>query len=68
MYNNLRKEMIEANMNILELSSEIGICYNSFRSKIRDKTEWKINEMVQIQKILNEKNKTNNTIDYLFTK
>lgn len=68
MYSNLKKEMVGAEINIRELSELIGVSYNTFRNKIRDKTEWNITEMVKIQEILNDKNKTNKTIDYLFTK
>lgn len=68
MYNNLKKEMVGAEINTRELAELIGISYNTFRNKIRDKTEWNITEMVKIQEILNDKGKTNKTIDYLFTK
>ena len=68
MYSNLIVEMVKAGYNKQELAKEIGIHYNTLRDKLSDSTEFKINEMVKIQKILNEKNNTNNTIDYLFKK
>lgn len=68
MYSNLKKEMVGAEINTRELAELIGVSYNTFRNKIRDKTEWNITEMVKIQEILNQKNKSNKTIDYLFTK
>lgn len=68
MYNNLKKEMIDADLTRLDLSKLVGISYNSFRNKIDNKTDWNITEMVKIQEVLNSKNKTNKTIDYLFTK
>lgn len=68
MYSNLIAEMVRAGYNKQELAKETGIHYNTLRDKLSDRTEFKINEMVKIQKILNEKNNTNNTIDYLFKK
>lgn len=68
MYNNLKKEMIEAELTRLDLSKLIGISYNSFRNKIDNKTDWNITEMVKIQEVLRNKTKENKTIDYLFTK
>lgn len=68
MYNNLKKEMIEAELTRLDLSKLIGISYNSFRNKIDNKTDWNITEMIKIQEVLRNKTKENKTIDYLFTK
>lgn len=68
MYNNLKKEMVDAELTRLDLSKLVGISYNSFRNKIDNKTDWNITEMVKIQEVLNSKNKTNKTIDYLFTR
>ena len=67
-YSNLIAEMVRAGLNKQELAILVGFSYNTFRDKLRDRTEFKINEMIKIQEILNEKNNTNNTIDYLFKK
>lgn len=68
MFNNLKKEMIQADISKKELASLIGISYNTFRSKIKGRTDWKMEEIIKIQVILNERNQTYNTIDDLFQK
>lgn len=66
MFNNLRKEMMEAEIDKKELADKIGISYNTFRNKIRGRNDWKISEMLDIQKILGEMTKNQKSIDYLF--
>jgi len=68
MFNNLKKEMIQADISKKELASLIGISYNTFRSKIKGKTDWKMEEIIKIQVILNARNETYTTIDDLFQK
>ena len=68
LFNNLKKEMIQADISKKELASLIGISYNTFRSKIKGKTDWKMEEIIKIQVILNARNETYNTIDDLFQK
>ncbi len=68
MFNNLKIEMIQADLSKMDLAKEIGISYNTIRAKFKGRTEWKINEMLQIQNILNKKNKSYKTIDELFKK
>lgn len=68
MFNNLKIEMLQANVSKMDLAKEIGISYNTIRAKFKGRTEWKINEMLQIQKILNNRNKNYKTIDELFKK
>lgn len=68
MFKNLKVDMVFAGITKRELAKIIGISYNTFRAKIRGQTEWKLHEMLKIQKILNEKNHTERTIDYLFEK
>ena len=68
MYNNLKGEIVRAGLNKMEISKLIGISYNTFRDKIRDKKDWKINEMIKIQQILSDKTGEDKTIDYLFKK
>lgn len=60
--------MIDADVSKMDLAKKIGISYNTIRAKFKGRTEWKINEMLEIQSILNEKNKNYKTIDELFKK
>ena len=66
MFINLQKEMINADIGKRELAEGIGISYNTFRNKIRGRSEWRITEMLEIQKILGSITKDQKTIDYLF--
>lgn len=66
MFNNLRKEMMDAEIDKKELADKIGISYNTFRDKLRGRSDWKISEMLNIQKILGEITKNQKSIDYLF--
>lgn len=66
MFTNLKKEMINADINKRELADKIGISYNTFRDKLRGRSDWKISEMLNIQKTLGEMTKNQKSIDYLF--
>lgn len=66
MFTNLKKEMINAEISKRELAKKINISYNTFRDKIRGRTDWKITEMLEIQKTLGEMTKEQKSIDYLF--
>lgn len=66
MFTNLKKEMVDAQINKRELAKKINISYNTFRDKIRGRTDWKITEMLEIQKTLGEMTKEQKSIDYLF--
>lgn len=66
MFNNLRKEMMDAEIDKRELADKIGISYNTFRDKLRGRSDWKISEMLNIQKTLGEMTKNQKSIDYLF--
>lgn len=66
MFTNLKKEMVDAQISKRELANKIGVSYNTFRDKIRGRTDWKISEMLDIQKTLGEMTKNQKSIDYLF--
>ena len=66
MFTNLKKEMIIADISKKELAEKINISYNTFRDKIRGRSDWKISEMLNIQNILGEMTENKRTIDYLF--
>lgn len=66
MFTNLKKEMVDAQISKRELANKIGVSYNTFRDKIRGRTDWKISEMLDIQKTLGEITQNQKSIDYLF--
>lgn len=66
MFSNLKKEMVDAEISKKELAKKINVSYNTFRDKIRGRTDWKITEMLEIQKTLGEMTKEQKSIDYLF--
>lgn len=68
MYRNLSAEISRSNISITELAEDIGITRQAFINKKKDKSKWKLNEMVKIQDYINSKLDTNYTLDYLFQK
>lgn len=68
MYNNLNAELSRGNISVNEIAEDIGITRQAFINKKKDKSKWKLNEMVKIQDYINSKLDTNYTLDYLFQK
>lgn len=68
MYNNLNAELSRGNISVSEIVDETGITRQSFINKKKDKSKWKLNEMVKIQSYINSKLDTDYTLDYLFKK
>ena len=66
MFKNLIAEMARAGLLYKEMAEKIGIGEVAYSNKIKGITDWKVTEMVAIQKIINEKLGTSYTLDYLF--
>lgn len=68
MYKNLIAEIARAGFTNKALAEKINIGQVAFGKKVNGVVDWKINEMVATQEILNEKNGTSYSLDYLFKK
>lgn len=65
-FSNLRAEMARAGFDIKTMAKLIDIGQVAYGNKINGKSEWRKNEMVAVQKIINDKLGTSYPLDYLF--
>ena len=68
MYKNLVAEMARAGFTNKALAEKINIGEVAFGKKVNEVVDWKINEMVAIQNVLNSENGTSHSLDYFFKK
>lgn len=68
MYKNLVAEMARAGFTNKALAEKINIGEVAFGKKVNEVVDWKINEMVAVQNILNSENDTSHSLDYFFKK
>lgn len=66
MYRNLMAEMARAGIMYKEMAEKLGIRESTYSFKVNGKVDWKLKEMLAVQKVLNEKLGTCYTLDYLF--
>lgn len=66
MYKNLNAEMTRAELSNTDIAKLIGISRQTVVNKKKDKSKWKLNEMIQIQNCINSKLNKNYELDYLF--
>ena len=68
MYKNLVAEMARAGFTNKALAEKINIGEVAFGKKVNEFVDWKINEMVAVQNVLNSENGTSHSLDYFFKK
>ena len=68
MYKNLVAEMARAGFTNKALAEKINIGEVAFGKKVNEVVDWKINEMVAVQNVLNSENSTSHSLDYFFKK
>lgn len=68
MYKNLVAEMARAGFTNKALAEKINIGEVAFGKKVNEVVDWKINEMVAVQNVLNSENDTSHSLDYFFKK
>lgn len=68
MYKNLVAEMARAGFTNKALAEKINIGEVAFGKKVNEVVDWKINEMVAVQNVLNSENDTSYSLDYFFKK
>ena len=66
MFKNLIAEMARAGFTNKAIAREINISEIAYGRKINGVTDWKVTEMVAVQKIINDKLGTSYALDYLF--
>lgn len=65
MYRNLKAEMIRAGIKTADLAKVIGKTTGTVYNKLNGKTGWYHPEVMTIKEILEQKNGTSYTLDYL---
>lgn len=68
MYKNLVAEMARAGFTNKALAGKINVGEVAFGKKVNEVVDWKINEMVAVQNVLNFENGTSHSLDYFFKK
>lgn len=68
MYKNLVAEMARAGFTNKALAEKINIGEVAYGKKVNGVVDWKINEMVAVQNVLNSENGTSHSLDYFFKK
>ena len=65
-YSNLNAEISRANIDVNQIVSIAKITRPTFIKRKKGISDWKLSEMLLIQRYINEKLNTNYTLDYLF--
>lgn len=55
-YNKLRAKFVEAGLSQRQIADEIGICEHAMGRKLNGKTEFKLNEILEIAELLGIEN------------
>lgn len=67
-FKNLEAEIARAGLSVEEVGHEIGFAKALMYNRLAGKTNWTLIDMLKIQKIINDKTQSHNTLDYLFAK
>lgn len=65
-FKNVRKAMVEADMNVKQVATEIGISKQAFYNKLNGKTKFSLGDMLSIRDTLNNHSNEKFTLEYLF--
>ena len=65
-FKNVRKAMVEAEMNVKQVATEIGISKQAFYKKLNGKTKFSLSDMLSIRDTLNNHSNEKFTLEYLF--
>ena len=65
-FKNIRKAMVDADMNVKQVATEIGISSQAFYQKLNGKTKFSLRDMLSIRDTLNNHSNEKFTLEYLF--
>jgi hypothetical protein len=67
-FNNLEAEFARIGLSVEEVGKELGFAKALMYNRLANKTNWTLNDMLKIQKFVNDRTKQRLTLDYLFAK
>ena len=67
-FKNLEAEFTRIGFSIEKVAQELGFERATLYNRLSLKTNWTLNDMLKIQKFINNKTNSHHTLDYLFTK
>ncbi len=65
-FKNLEAEFTRINMSVDEIGQKLGFAKCTLYNRLNSKTNWTLNDMLKMQKFINEKTNSNYSLDYLF--
>ena len=67
-FKNLEAEFTRMGLSVEKIGQELGFEKATLYNRLSCKTNWTLNDMLKVQKFVNEKTKSHYTLDYLFAK
>lgn len=67
-FKNLEAEFARMGLSVEEVGKELGFAKALMYNRLANKTNWTLNDMLKIQKFVNDRTKQHLTLDYLFAK
>lgn len=67
-FNNLEAEFKRTGLSVEEIGNELGFAKCVIYNRLANKTNWTLNDMLKVQKFVNDRTQQRLTLDYLFAK
>lgn len=67
-FKNLEAEFARLGLSVEEVGNELGFAKAVMYNRLANKTKWTLNDMLKVQKLVNERTNSHFTLDYLFAK
>ena len=67
-YKNLEAEFTRIGMSVEKIAHELGFEKATLYNRLSSKTNWTLNDMLKLQRFVNDKAQAHYTLDYLFAK
>ena len=67
-FKNLEAEFKRIGLSVEEIGNELGFAKCVMYNRLANKTNWTLNDMLKVQKFVNDRTQQRLTLDYLFAK
>lgn len=67
-FKNLEAEFARMGLSVEEVGNELGFAKALMYNRLANKTNWTLNDMLKIQKFINDRTQSHFTLDYLFAR
>jgi hypothetical protein len=67
-FNNLEAEFARMGLSVEEVGEKLGFAKAVMYNRLANKTNWTLNDMLKVQKFVNDRMKSHLTLDYLFAR